>query len=85
MAEFSIESFTIKFKSAINENIFDKTISSDLSHTLLLGKVNFNYFYSHNNETNIINVLTKRKNNINDNANKNVIIEKDKTENQIES
>jgi hypothetical protein len=60
VAEFSIESFTIKFKSAINENIFDKTISSDLSHTLLLGKVNFNYFYAHNKETNIINVLTKR-------------------------
>lgn len=82
VAEFSIESFTIKFKSAINENILDKTISSDLSHTLLLGKVNFNYFYSQNNKTNIINVLTKRK--INDNENENIIIEKDETENQIE-
>ena len=82
VAEFSIESFKIKFRSAINENILDKTISTDISHTFLLGKINFNYFYSHNNVTNIINVLTKRK--INDNGNENVIIEKDKTENQIE-
>ena len=82
VAEFSIESFTIKFKSALNENIFDKSISNDTSHTLLLGKVNFNYFYSQNNETYIINVLTKRK--IIKNEDVNEIIEKDQTENQIE-
>ena len=85
VSEFSIESSKIKVKYILNENAFDKQITSELSYSLLLGILNFKYFSDINNEYTI---LTKRKNNHleeKEKENKNIIKEKDDNKNnQIE-
>ena len=76
VAEFSIESSIIKSQTVFFEDVSDKRIWSELSYSLLLGKMNFKYFSEENNE---ISILTKRKINLED---KNGIKEDNK--NQVE-
>ena len=77
VAEFSIESSKIKSQSTFFEDISDNRLWNELSYSLLLGKLNFKYFYGESNE---ISILTKR--NIDDGKTKNGI--KDDNKNQVE-
>ena len=56
--EISLESSNIKLKNIFYENILNHESSSELSYTLLFGKLNFTFFY---NKNNAFNILSKRK------------------------
>lgn len=60
-AEFSVESSTINIKYTIFDKSFNEQIQNELEYSLLLGILNFKYFFDKNNEYTI---LTKRKNNL---------------------
>ena len=56
--EISLESSNMKLKNIFYENILSHQITSELTYTLLLGKLNFAFFYD---KDNFINILSKRK------------------------
>ena len=65
--EISMESSTLKIKNIFYENILNQELSNELTYKLLFGKLNFSFFYSKNNEINILSKIKTFVENNNDN------------------
>ena len=86
--EIVIESSNIKLKNILYENLFNNEPKNELSYSILLGKINFAFFYSKDNSINILSkrAICQESNNIKENAIKDEkeIKDKNKNINQVE-
>ena len=86
--EIVMESSNIKLKNILYENLFNNEPKNELSYSILLGKINFAFFYSKDNSINILSkrAICQESNNIKENAIKDEkeIKDKNKNINQVE-